>query len=95
MGFRHVVLLTLDEACDVDELVASLRQLPEQIPELRNYVVGRDAGLSEGNATVAVVADCDDQAGWEAYRDHPAHVAVIAEKIRPHLVARTAVQHPS
>ncbi len=46
-------------------------------------MVGADAGLSEGNATVAVVADCDDQAGWEAYRDHPAHVAVIAEKIKP------------
>lgn len=93
MGFRHIVLLTLDDACDVDGVIAALRTLPGQIPELRSYVVGRDAGLTEGNATVAVVADCDDQAGWEAYRDHPAHQAVIAERIKPHLVSRTAVQH--
>lgn len=93
MGVRHVVLLTLDESCDVDGLVAALRELPAQIPSLRSYVVGRDLGLSEGNATVAVVADCDDEAGWIAYRDHPAHQQIIAERVRPHLVQRTAVQH--
>jgi hypothetical protein len=93
MPFRHVVLITLDDDCDVDGLLAALRELPAAIPELRSYVVGRDAGLSEGNATIAVVADVDDEAGWLAYRDHPAHQQVIAERMRPHLVARTAVQH--
>lgn len=95
MGFRHIVLLTFDDDCDVDGVIEGLRSLPAQIPELRDYVVGRDAGLGEGNATVAVVADVDDEAGWVAYRDHPAHQAVIAERIRPHLVARTALQHPT
>jgi hypothetical protein len=93
MPFRHVVLITLDEAADVDGLLDALRSLPAQVPELRSYVVGRDAGLAEGNATVAVVADVDDEAGWRAYTDHPAHRRIIAERIRPHLVARTAVQH--
>jgi hypothetical protein len=95
MPFRHVVLLTLDGNCDVDGIVDALRELPAQIPELRSYVVGRDAGLAEGNATVAVVADVDDEAGWRTYTDHPAHRQVIAERIRPHLVARVAVQHPT
>ena len=93
MPFRHIVLLTLDEGCDVDALVADLRTMAEGIPALRSYVVGKDAGLSEGNATVAVVADTDDRAGWESYRDHPDHVRIIAERIKPHLLARTAVQH--
>ena len=96
MAFRHVVLLTLvPETTDaqVEELVAHLRTLPGQIPELRSYVVGVDLGLSLDNATVAVVADTDDRAGWETYRDHPAHQQVIAEKIAPLLAARTAVQH--
>jgi hypothetical protein len=95
MPFRHVVLLTLDDACDVDGLVDALRALPAEIPALRSYVVGRDAGLAEGNATVAVVADVDDEAGWRAYTDHPAHQQVIAECIRPHLLGRVAVQHPT
>ena len=94
MPFRHVVLITLDASCDVDGVVDALRALPAQIPELRSYVVGRDAGLAEGNATVAVVAEFDGEAGWRTYTDHPAHQRVITERIRPHQVARTAVQHP-
>lgn len=93
MGVRHIVLLTLDDGCDVDALLAALRDLPARIPALRSYVVGRDLGISEGNATIGVVADVDDEAGFVEYRDHPAHQQVIAERIRPHLVARTAVQH--
>jgi hypothetical protein len=93
MPLRHVVLLTLDDGCDVDGLVDALRALPAHIPALRSYVVGRDAGITEGNATVAVVADFDDEAGFVAYRDDPAHQQVLAERIRPHLVARAAVQH--
>lgn len=93
MAFRHVVLLTLDDSCDVDGVVDALRELPGRIPELRSYVVGRDAGLAPGNATVAVVADFDDEAGFVTYRDHPEHQRVIAERITPHLVARSSVQH--
>ncbi|MFZ4517865.1 MAG: Dabb family protein [Microthrixaceae bacterium] len=94
--FRHVVLLgfredTPDEA--VDEIIAALCCLPARIPELRSYVVGRDAGLAPDNATVAVVADFDDEAGYLVYRDHPDHVDVITRLIRPRLAGRSAVQH--
>jgi hypothetical protein len=41
-----------------------------------------------------VVAEFDDEAGWRTYTDHPDHQRLIAERIRPHLVSRTAVQHP-
>lgn len=93
---RHVVLLTLDDATpaeEVAEIVDALRRLPSEIPELRSYVVGTDGGLSDGNADVAVVADFDDAIGWAAYRDHPEHQRVIAEKILPRLTSRVAVQH--
>lgn len=94
--FRHIVLLGLREATDSDAvaaLVDALRNLPEEIPELRAYEIGLDAGLAEGNATVGVVADFDDEAGYLVYRDHPAHVAVIADHIRPILESRAAIQH--
>jgi hypothetical protein len=91
--FRHIALLTLDEECDVDGLVDALRGLPAEIPELRSYVVAQDAGLAQGNATVAVVADFDDEAGWRTYTDHPAHQQIITARITPHLVSRAATQH--
>jgi hypothetical protein len=90
------VLLTVrggTPAEEVEAIAASLRELPEQIPELRSYVVGVDAELSEGNATLGVVADFDSVEDWETYRDHPAHRAVITQQIVPVLVARTAMQH--
>ena len=94
--FRHVVLITLNsEASDAQRqtLLDGLSGLPAAIPEIRSYVYGVDAGLAEGNATVAVVADFDDVDGYRVYATHPAHVRVITELIRPIMVGRAAVQH--
>jgi hypothetical protein len=94
--FRHIVLLHLDEATapdDLDALLDGLAGLPGRIPAIRSYEFGRDAGLAEGNATVGIVATFDDRAGYEEYRDHPAHQEVIARLIRPHLASRAAIQH--
>ena len=95
MGFRHVVMFRWNDAADDAgraAVAAALATLPAQIPEILDYRFGPDAGLAEGNWHFTVVADFADQAGYEAYRDHPAHLAVIAEHIRPLLAARAAVQ---
>lgn len=94
--FRHVVLITFTaDATEARQqaLLDGLSGLPAQIPEIRNYVFGTDAGLAEGNASLAVVADFDDIDGYRVYATHPAHVRVITELIRPIMAARTAVQH--
>jgi Stress responsive A/B Barrel Domain len=95
--FRHVVMLSWNESATADERAAvrtGLESLPPLIPEIRSYRVGVDAGLAPaGNFDLVVVADFDDVAGYVAYRDHPAHQAVIAERIRPILASRAAVQH--
>lgn len=96
MPLRHVVLLKFSPDTSVDDLdtiVAALRTLPGQIPELIDYRVGSDLGLAEGNWPLAVTADVADEAGYVAYRDHPAHVAVIDELIKPNLVDRCAAQY--
>jgi hypothetical protein len=95
-GLRHVVTLTFrDDVTDdqLAEIVGALRALPDAIPELRSYVVGTDVGRSDGNATLAIVADFDSWSGYEAYRDHPQHVAVGTDLILPVLTGRGAVQH--
>ena len=92
---RHIVLLTLADTAGEHELAAmeeGLNSLPAIIPELLAYSVKRDAGLSEGNATIAIVGDFEDQDGYRAYADHPVHLQVIAEKIKPVVQSRAAVQ---
>ncbi len=94
-GIRHVVAITFRDDT-TDELKATildaLRSLPASIPEVANYEVGYDVGKSEGNATLAIVADFATWADYEVYRDHPAHHEVIG-LIAPAVSARAAVQH--
>jgi hypothetical protein len=93
---RHLVLMrfnpgTTDEQRDA--IAAGIRALAGKIPELVDISCGPDAGLAEGNADFASVADFADEAGYLVYATHPAHVQVITELIRPVLAQRTAVQY--
>ena len=93
---RHVVLFTWTPEATQDQrqaVAAELRKLPRLIPELHGYEVGPDAGISQGNHDFAVVADFADRAGYLAYRDHPAHRAVIDRHITPIVGTRAAVQY--
>jgi hypothetical protein len=93
--FRHVALfIWSDDATDASKAAVAdgLAALPGVIDSIRDYRIGSDAGLGEGNFDFAVVADFDDADGFVAYRDHPAHQSVLAERIRPILASRAAVQ---
>lgn len=94
-AIRHVVAITFRDDTSDDtraEIIDSLRGLPASIAAIENYEVGYDVGRSEGNATLAIVADFASWADYEVYRDHPAHHEVIA-LIAPVVSARAAVQH--
>ena len=94
--FRHVVLLrwtteaTAEQRSHVD---AGLAELPSLIPEIRDYKFGTDVQVSEGNFDLAIVADFDDVEKYLVYRDHPDHVVLIRDRMKPILAERVAVQH--
>jgi hypothetical protein len=93
---RHVVLLRWKpDASDHARASAidAISSLPSVIEEIRGYSVGTDLGETAGNYDLAIVADFDDAHAYATYRDHPVHVRVITELIRPILDSRTAVQH--
>ncbi|MCZ7525991.1 MAG: Dabb family protein [Acidimicrobiia bacterium] len=92
---RHVSLLTWTPEATAEQRQAvrdALGRLPGRIPEIRDYRFGDDAGLADGNADFAVVADFDSPEAYDAYARHPDHQAVIADHIRPILAGRLAVQ---
>ena len=93
---RHIALFRWRDDTtpeDIAAVEAALATLPSLIPELVEYHFGRDAGLAEGNWDFAVVAGVASVEDYEAYRDHPAHQAALADRVRPHLAERAAVQH--
>ena len=83
------------EATDAAKVAAAdgLRALPQQIPTVRDYRFGPDAGLADSNWDFVLVADFDDEAGYLTYRDHPAHQAVIADVLQPIVAQRAGVQY--
>jgi Stress responsive A/B Barrel Domain len=94
-GVRHVVTFTFREEVTPEQITAmteGLSTLPGQIPEIRDYRFGPDLQINDGNHQYAVVADFDSVDEYLVYRDHPAHLAVIAARIRPIITSRVAVQ---
>lgn len=93
---RHCVLLTLTDDApqgQVDKIVDQLMTLPGLIPEITSYSVGGDAGLADGNATMAVVAEFANETDYQTYAAQADHVAIINEHIKPYLASRAAVQY--
>ena len=93
--FRHVVLFTwTPEATEEQKraLQGELAKMPPAIEAIRAYQYGPDAGINPANSDYAVVADFDDAAGYIAYRDHPAHRAMVERYVTPIVAARAAIQ---
>lgn len=79
----------------VAAITAALDTLPAAVPSIRSYRHGPDVGTSNGNFDYAIVATFDDVDGWRQYDEHPVHVAVRTDVVRPHIADRAAVQFQS
>lgn len=95
MGIRHVVMFRWADGVTEDqvaELEKHLAAVPGKIPVLRSYKYGADLRLNEGNFDYAIVADLDSTEDFVAYRDHPDHVALVKDVIKPLVADRAAAQ---
>jgi hypothetical protein len=95
-GFRHVVMIRWVEGTTTgqqDELAARLGELPGVIPEIRQYSLGADVGLSPNAYDFVIVADFADRDAYLAYRDHPSHRAVVDRYLTPITAERAVVQY--
>ena len=93
---RHVVLFAwIPDATDKQkhQVAEELRALPPLMTGLRSFHVGPDAGIIEGTLDFALVADFENAESYLAYRDHPAHRAVVEQVINPIAKERVAVQY--
>lgn len=95
-GFRHVVMFKWAEGTTTgqqEEVAEKLGELPGVIEEIQGYSMGADAGVNPGAYDFALVADFAGREGFLAYRDHPAHRAVIEQYIAPIVAERASVQY--
>ena len=95
---RHVALFRFKpEITDeqIEAAMVALSTLPDEIDVLRKFRFGPDAGITEGAWDFAVVAVLDDADDYVAYRDHPAHVAVLRNYIAPLIAEAARIQFVS
>jgi hypothetical protein len=93
---RHVVVLTWSQAADAQRrarAIEALRRLRQDVGGMTSLVVAEDAGLSDGNADIVLIADFPDVQAYYRYAQDPVHLAVLTEHVRPWLAARSAVQY--
>ena len=93
---RHTALFKwAADAIDEQKQAAAteVAKLPSIVPSIRAFESGPDAGFNQGNFDFAVTADFDDEAGYLAYRDDPAHREIVQRYVTPIVAQRAAVQY--
>jgi hypothetical protein len=81
---RNVVLIKLRPGAtddEVERVVTAFRALP--VGGLVSMTIGRDAGLRDGNADLAIVADLEDEASYRAYDADGEHNRIRRELVAP------------
>jgi hypothetical protein len=92
--FRHVVQMSWNRDLSAEELARVRKVLDDlgaQSPDVRAFSHGPDAGVREGGASYALIADFEDPDGWRAYSAHPAH-DVVREVLRDLVRDQSIVQ---
>ena len=82
---RHVFLWKVAPEADPDEVFEILEALPENVPGIRRWSMGRHSGspgASGGTWDYGLVCDFDSFDALQAYSEHPFHQGVI-ERLLP------------
>ena len=77
---KHVVLFKFKpevKEADIVKLEKALAALPGAIPEIQEYVFGRDVIHSERSYDFALVSGFADLKAMERYQKHPNHLPVL------------------
>jgi hypothetical protein len=77
---------------DIEDLIASLKGLKNEIPSVVDMSVGEDFSGRAGEYTHALFARFDDRDGLKEYLGHPAHLAVV-EKLECHTTGRIVADY--
>lgn len=92
---RHVVMFRWNDGVSAEHIAATTAEfatLPPAIAQIRSYAWGADLGVAPTNFDYAVTGEFDSVDDFIAYRDHPAHQALVQTFIVPHVSERVAVQ---
>jgi len=86
----HVVLFTLNNRDDADEILGRLRDLRSQIPSLISLRCGKNSIAKPNSWDIALVTEHADADGLQEYATHPVHLELV-EWLASRLASRAVV----
>ncbi|HAM22408.1 MAG TPA: stress responsive protein [Actinobacteria bacterium] len=86
----HVVMFTLNDRDEADEILARLRDLRGQIPSLLSLRCGQNAVDKPNSWDIALITEHADEDGLKQYATHPVHLELV-EWLASRLARRAVV----
>src|SRR5574344_3025316 len=93
---KHIILWTLNPALSKEEqqhvkeeMKSALEGLKGKVPGLLEISVNIYGRLDSSNCDIMLDSTLESAEALEGYAQHPHHLAVATEKVRPYTVGRT------
>lgn len=76
----------------IAEAIRALAGLAAQIPEVRGWYQGETRTGDGDDFDFVLVVDFDDEPAFERYLQHPAHLHVVSNLVRPILASTVRIR---
>ncbi len=94
---KHIVVWRISDAVDKGKtaqiIKENLEALKEKIDILRDIRVGINFNDTDAASDIVLETVFDSKADLQAYQEHPAHVAVGRDYVRPNVSERRVIDY--
>ncbi len=90
---RHVVILKLKDDAPLEKIKKEILNLKNIIKEIKHIETGEDIKFDSSASDLCIIADFENIEDLKVYANHPEHLNVIKNYIKPYLIKRNAVDY--
>ena len=94
---KHIVVWRISDAVDKGKTAQIIKEkleaLKEKIDVLRDIRVGINFNNTDAASDIVLETVFDSKADLQAYQEHPAHVAVGRDYVRPNVSERRVIDY--
>ena len=94
---KHIVVWRISDAVDKEKtaqiIKENLEAVKEKIDVLRDIRVGINFNNTDAASDIVLETVFDSKADLQAYQEHPAHVAVGRDYVRPNVSERRVIDY--
>ena len=90
---KHIVILKLKENSPFGEIKEKINELKNYIPEIIEIETGIDIKFDKNPSDISITAIFKNINDLETYANHPKHLEVIQNYIKPYLKERCVVDY--